>query len=340
MTQQNKMNNQGDEINNYQLEKSFQFDISNSCLFNQNSFENFTMKKYTELSQQKNVDFFIELRQKALQEEQIYHENELKKMLEKNKISQKKYQWTSLQLEKWVNKEQEDLNKTKQEWENTQQKIVNKCIQGTVRDICFMRKIKNNNLNEEYYNNNLFCNKHKKFLCKSESENDIQVTWKNCKKNNFQQTLNYLKKYDSQQTFSKKNNNISQQLLNFQKQVVFNSISADLNDSNIFQNKIESLQQKNIFDSQNNNNNVYYNSVNYNSNNYNSINYNSINYNSINYNSINNNNDQFQYYTDVKNSNVQNISLNYNSQRNYIKGNYNIYIYIYIYNLLIRQLQK
>jgi len=86
-------------------------------IFERNPFKEFTTKKFKEFMQEGNMDKIIEMREKALEIRHKAHMDNMKKMLENKRVSPRTFQAKQIELEKWVNKEREILQKSKKDME-------------------------------------------------------------------------------------------------------------------------------------------------------------------------------------------------------------------------------
>ena len=88
-----------------------------NSIFEQEPFYNFTNKHFKSMFKKKNIKALIEMREKALEIRHEAEHNLLNNLLDKNSVTTKLFDAKKKQLEKWVNKEKENIQKTKIEIE-------------------------------------------------------------------------------------------------------------------------------------------------------------------------------------------------------------------------------
>jgi galactose-1-phosphate uridylyltransferase len=88
-----------------------------SSIFDQRPFQEFTSKKFRELLNKENMDNLIKMREQILEIRLKTEMDLMNKMLENKRVSPRTFKTKSLEFEKWVSKEKEDLKKTKREIE-------------------------------------------------------------------------------------------------------------------------------------------------------------------------------------------------------------------------------
>lgn len=84
-----------------------------SGLFDRDPFKEFAQKKFKEMLKQENVTQLISLREKVLDNRHKTQVDTLKKMLETNRVSPRTFHAKTLELEKWVTRERDQINKSK-----------------------------------------------------------------------------------------------------------------------------------------------------------------------------------------------------------------------------------
>ena len=86
-------------------------------IFQQESFKEFTSKKFKELMNKNNMEQLIKMREEALD---YRHKTQMKiisNMLKNDRVSPRTFKTKKDQLEKWVTKEKEDIKQTRREIE-------------------------------------------------------------------------------------------------------------------------------------------------------------------------------------------------------------------------------
>ena len=86
-------------------------------IFERDPFKEFTHKKFKELMHQDNMHKIIQMREQALEIRHQTQMENMKKMLENRRFSPRTFQTKQLELEKWVTKEREILQKSKKDIE-------------------------------------------------------------------------------------------------------------------------------------------------------------------------------------------------------------------------------
>lgn len=86
-------------------------------LFARDSFKEFTEKKFRELLKQENMEKLIGMREQALDVRHKTHTETLNKMLESKHFSPRTFNAKKIELERWVTKEREQIQKSKKEIE-------------------------------------------------------------------------------------------------------------------------------------------------------------------------------------------------------------------------------
>jgi len=88
----------------------------NISLFERDPFKEFTHKKFKELMHQDNMHKIIQMREQALEIRHQTQMENMKKMLENRRFSPRTFQTKQIELEKWVTKEREILQKSKKRY--------------------------------------------------------------------------------------------------------------------------------------------------------------------------------------------------------------------------------
>lgn len=88
-----------------------------TSIFERDPFKEFTRRKFKELLQQENMKNLIKMREQALEIRHKTHLDHMTKMLETRRVSPRTFQNKKIELEKWINKEREIIQKTKRDIE-------------------------------------------------------------------------------------------------------------------------------------------------------------------------------------------------------------------------------
>ena len=86
-------------------------------IFERDPFKEFTNKKFKEFMQQENMRKIIDMREQALEMRHKTQMDSMKKMLETRKFSPKTFDNKKIELEKWINKERENIRRSKKDIE-------------------------------------------------------------------------------------------------------------------------------------------------------------------------------------------------------------------------------
>ena len=86
-------------------------------IFERDPFKEFTRRKFKELMQQENMKNLIKMREQALEIRHKTHLDHMKKMLENRRFSPRTFQSKQIELEKWITREREIIQKTKKDIE-------------------------------------------------------------------------------------------------------------------------------------------------------------------------------------------------------------------------------
>ena len=96
-------------------------------IFERDPFKEFTHKKFKELMSHESMKEVIEMREQALEMRHKTQMDSMKKMLETRKFSPRTFQKKSQDLEKWVSKERENIQRSKKDiekgWNSTAESI-------------------------------------------------------------------------------------------------------------------------------------------------------------------------------------------------------------------------
>jgi len=126
---------EGDSIDDAAAEN-----IENAGLFERDPFKEFTRRKFKELMQHENMRNLILMREQALEIRHKTHLEHMKKMLENRRFSPRTFQNKQIELEKWITKERENIQRTKKDIEKGWLSTADS-IQRTQRDLQFLQKI-------------------------------------------------------------------------------------------------------------------------------------------------------------------------------------------------------
>lgn len=91
--------------------------IHTSSIFEKDPFQEFTQKKFKELLQHENMNKLIQMREKALEARHQTQVENLQQMLDNKRYSPRTFQHKKIELEKWITKEKETLQKSKKDIE-------------------------------------------------------------------------------------------------------------------------------------------------------------------------------------------------------------------------------
>lgn len=96
-------------------------------IFEKDPFKEFTQKKFKEFMHQENLNKIIQMREEALEIRHKAQIESMNKMLETRRVSPRTFQNKKIELEKWVTKEREHIQKSKKEiqkgWSSTADSI-------------------------------------------------------------------------------------------------------------------------------------------------------------------------------------------------------------------------
>jgi len=96
-------------------------------LFGRDPFQEFANKRFKELMSQDSMQQLIQMREQALEVRHKAHIETINKMFENRKFSPRTFQNKKIELEKWVNKERDNIQKSRKDiekgWTSTQDSI-------------------------------------------------------------------------------------------------------------------------------------------------------------------------------------------------------------------------
>ncbi|CAK73691.1 unnamed protein product (macronuclear) [Paramecium tetraurelia] len=127
-------------------EQSFQQDKG---LFEQTSFQDFVMNKFKELMQRDKMDQLIALREEAVQQRQQQSLRQIDKAFQNNQISPRTFEVQQRKVEKWVNKQKNDLEQKKREILKGQQSVFDAIVK-TQRDLQFVKQMLSSQNSQTY----------------------------------------------------------------------------------------------------------------------------------------------------------------------------------------------
>lgn len=100
-------------------------------IFERDPFKEFTRRKFKELMEQENMKNLIKMREQALEIRHKTQLDEMKKALENRRVSPRTFQHKQIELEKWITREREIIQKTKKDiergWLSTADSIQRVC---------------------------------------------------------------------------------------------------------------------------------------------------------------------------------------------------------------------
>lgn len=102
---------------NYEYDIGKERTDQESSIFLRDPFKEFTQKKFRELLNHENMEKLIKMREQALNVRHKTQIDYMTKMLETKRFSPKTFNAKKFELEKWVTKEREQIQKSKKEIE-------------------------------------------------------------------------------------------------------------------------------------------------------------------------------------------------------------------------------
>lgn len=91
--------------------------LEGMSIFERDPFKEFTRKKFQELAHHENMRKLIDMREQALDARHKTQMEHMKKMLDNKRFSPRTFQHKKIELEKWVTKEREQIQKSKRDIE-------------------------------------------------------------------------------------------------------------------------------------------------------------------------------------------------------------------------------
>ena len=103
------------------LKRFDEFDMTGmqepGSIFEKDPFKEFANQKFKELLHQENMLQMIKMREQALESRHKSHVEYMNKMLENKRVSPRTFHHKQMELEKWVTKEREQIQKSKRDIE-------------------------------------------------------------------------------------------------------------------------------------------------------------------------------------------------------------------------------